>query len=271
MWTYPEIDPVALSLGPLTIHWYGLMYLAGFAFFWAVGRHKAKSTPYWTADHVSDFLFYGALGVILGGRLGYSLFYDFSHYLQHPIEIFYIWQGGMSFHGGLVGVSVAMIWFARKIKAPLFVVTDFVALLVPAGLFFGRMGNFINGELWGKVTDSEWGMRVYDPLLNQVVSKYPTQLLEALLEGVVLFTVLWFYARKPRPLGAVTGLFVGLYGSFRFFVEFYRMPDPQLGYLLWDWLTMGQVLSLPMILFGFGLWFWSVRDQSAQTQKGEKR
>jgi len=268
MWTYPEIDPVALALGPLSIHWYGLMYLAGFAFFWAVGKHKAKSSEYWTADYVSDFLFYGALGVIVGGRLGYTLFYDFSYYIHNPVEVFYIWQGGMSFHGGLLGVSVAMIWFARKIKAPLFAVTDFVALLVPAGLFFGRVGNFINGELWGKITESQWGMRVYDPLLNQVVNKYPTQLLEALLEGVLLFIVLWVYARKPRPMGALTGLFVALYGAFRFIVEFYRMPDPQLGYLLWDWLTMGQVLSLPMIVFGLALLIWVYRRSNSKRVKG---
>lgn len=260
MWTYPEIDPVALSLGPLHIHWYGLMYLFGFAFFWIYGSIQARTSPNWNKDLVGDFLFYGALGVILGGRLGYILFYDLAHYLQAPLDIFQVWKGGMSFHGGMLGVVLASWIFARyKMKVSIFVVSDFVVPMVPVGLFFGRIGNFINGELWGRTTDSNLGMKVYDPTVQQVVAKYPTQLLEAFLEGAVLFVILWAYTRKPRPLGAVSGLFVGFYGLFRFYVEFFRMPDPQLGYLLWGWVTMGQILSLPMILFGFGLAVWAYR------------
>jgi phosphatidylglycerol:prolipoprotein diacylglycerol transferase len=263
MWTYPEIDPVALSLGPLHIHWYGLMYLFGFAFFWIYGSIQARTSPNWNKDLVSDFLFYGALGVILGGRLGYILFYDLAHYLQAPLDIFQVWKGGMSFHGGMLGVILASWIFARyKMKVSIFVVSDFVVPMVPVGLFFGRIGNFINGELWGRTTDSSLGMKVYDPAVQQMVTKYPTQLLEAFLEGLVLFVILWAYTRKPRPLGAVSGLFVGFYGLFRFYVEFFRMPDPQLGYLLWGWVTMGQILSLPMILFGFGLAFWAYRHST---------
>lgn len=265
MWTYPEIDPVALTLGPLQIHWYGLMYLAGFAFFWGYGSYKAKFSEHWTADRVGDFLFYGALGVILGGRIGYILFYDLAHYIDYPLDVFQVWKGGMSFHGGLIGVMIAMWLFARKMQVSLLVVADFVAPMVPVGLFFGRIGNFINGELWGKVTESSFGMKVYDPTLNMVVSKYPTQLLEAFLEGVVLFVVLMLYTRAPRPLGAVSGLFIGLYGLFRFFVEFFRQPDPQLGYLLWGWVTMGQLLSLPMILIGVALVVWAYRKNRVMT------
>lgn len=268
MWTYPEIDPVALNLGFLQIHWYGLMYLAGFAFFWLYGGYQAKSSAHWNKQLVGDFLFYGALGVILGGRIGYILFYDLAHYIEHPLTVFQVWKGGMAFHGGLLGVIVAMFLFARKMNVSVLVVSDFVAPLVPAGLFFGRIGNFINGELWGAVTTSPLGMKVYDPALNQVVLKYPTQLLEALLEGLVLFIILVVYRRGNRPLGAVSGLFLGFYGVFRFLVEFFRMPDAQLGYLLWGWVTMGQILSLPMILFGFAMVVWAYR--SAANSKLDK-
>lgn len=262
MWTYPEIDPVALSLGPVQIHWYGLMYLAGFAFFWLYGSYKAKTSGHWTKELVGDFLFYGALGVILGGRIGYILFYDLAHYLDYPLDVFQVWKGGMAFHGGLIGVTIAMFLFARKMKVSVFVVADFVAPMVPVGLFFGRIGNFINGELWGSTTTSSWGMKVFDPNLNQVVIKYPSQLLEAFLEGLVLFIILMIYSRKARPAGAVSGAFLAFYGAFRFYVEFFRMPDQQLGYLLWDWLTMGQVLSIPMVLIGIGLVVWAYRKKA---------
>lgn len=257
------MDPVAIALGPIQIHWYGLMYLAGFLTFWLYGSFLSNKKQHWNKDLVSDFLFYGALGVILGGRIGYILFYDLPHYLEHPLDMLEVWKGGMSFHGGLLGVILAIFWFARyKMKVSVFVVSDFVAPLVPLGLFFGRIGNFINGELWGKMAsnpDSVFAMKVYDAALNQVVAKYPTQLLEAFLEGVVLFIILAIYSRSQRPLGAVSGMFLGFYGVFRFYVEFYRVPDVQLGYLMWDWLTMGQVLSLPMILIGFGLVAWAYR------------
>ncbi|MBO1927224.1 prolipoprotein diacylglyceryl transferase [Thiomicrorhabdus sp. 6S2-11] len=259
MWTYPEIDPVAMALGPLQIHWYGLMYLIAFVGGWALGVYRAKSREPWNSEMVGDLLFYVALGVIAGGRIGYILFYDLAHYIEQPLDVFKVWQGGMSFHGGLLGVTVALILFARKTNQSLLQVGDFVAPLVPIGLLTGRIGNFINGELWGKVTDSPLGMAVYDPNLQATVTKYPTQLLEALLEGLVLLIILLWYARKPRPAGSVAGLFLVGYGTFRFFVEFFRVPDQQLGYLLFDWVTMGQILSTPMILIGLGLIWWAYR------------
>jgi phosphatidylglycerol:prolipoprotein diacylglycerol transferase len=264
MWQYPQINPIALDLGLIQVHWYGLMYLFGFLGFWLYGNWKAKRDPHWNGERVSDFLFYGALGVILGGRLGYVLFYDLPHYIEQPWDIIAVWHGGMSFHGGLIGVAIAMWLFARKVKLPLLEVADFVAPIVPLGLFFGRIGNFINGELWGRIAppDAKWSMLVYDPQLHKLVAKYPTQLLEALLEGLVLLIILFVYARKPRPAGSVAGLFLAGYGTFRFIVEFYRMPDPQLGYLAWGWLTMGQILSTPMILAGIGLMVWAYRRQN---------
>lgn len=265
MWQYPEIDPVALAIGPLSIHWYGLMYLAGFAMFYLVGTWKAKQHPVWNNEMVSDFLFYGALGVILGGRIGYILFYDFAHYIEEPLAILKVWQGGMSFHGGLIGVAIAMLLFAKKTQQSVFEVADFVAPMVPFGLFFGRIGNYINGELWGKVAEngeSFFTVKVFDPALQMVVTKYPTQLFEAALEGLVLLGILLIYSAKPRPAGSVAGVFLMGYGFFRFIVEFWRVPDAQLGYLAWDWLTMGQVLSTPMILIGAALIFWAYRSQA---------
>jgi len=250
MWQYPNIDPVALDLGFFQIHWYGLMYLIAFVLGWGYGVWRARTREGWHAEMVSDMLFYIAMGVILGGRIGYILFYDLAYYVSNPLSVLEVWQGGMSFHGGLIGVTLAMWLFARKTNKSLFEVADFVAPLVPIGLLTGRIGNFINGELWGKVTDSPLGMVVFDPQLQQMVQKYPTQLLEAFLEGLVLFIILVVYANKPRRPGSVAGLFLVGYGIFRFIVEFYRMPDAQLGYLAWNWLTMGQVLSLPMIVIG---------------------
>jgi len=264
MWHYPNLDPVALDLGFFQIHWYGLMYLLAFLLGWWYGVWRARKLVDWTTERVGDLLFYIAMGVILGGRIGYILFYDLAFYLDQPMAIFQVWQGGMSFHGGLIGVTLAMWLFARKVNLSLFQVADFVAPLIPIGLLTGRIGNFINGELWGKVTDSPLGMAVYDPLLQQVVVKYPTQLLEALLEGAVLFILLAWYANKPRPDGAIAGLFLLGYGVFRFLVEFYRMPDAHIGYLAWDWLTMGQVLSLPMILAGIGLMVWRYSNAKKQ-------
>ncbi|WP_051083162.1 prolipoprotein diacylglyceryl transferase [Hydrogenovibrio halophilus] len=260
-WSYPQIDPVALDIGVFQLHWYGLMYLFGFAFFWLFGRFLAGRHPFWTRQHVDDFLFYGAIGVMLGGRLGYILFYDLAHYLEQPLDVLKVWQGGMSFHGGMLGVMVAMLWFARyRMRVSPLAVSDFVVVLVPMGLFFGRVGNFINGELWGAITQSPLGMRLFDPQLNEWVLRYPTQLLEALLEGLVLFAILLVYHFRRPPLGAVSGAFLIGYGAFRFLVEFWRVPDPQLGYLAWGWVTMGQVLSLPMILAGLGLLLWSYRN-----------
>ncbi len=247
----PDIDPVAIHLGPLKVHWYGLMYLIGFVSAWWLGVYRAKQPGSgWKPQEMADFLFYGAIGVILGGRLGYILFYNFQYFLQHPVEVFYIWAGGMSFHGGLVGVILAMWWYARQTRRTFFAVADFVALLTPVGLGAGRLGNFINHELWGRTTDVPWGMVFINagPL-----PRHPSQLYEFALEGVVLLIILWVYARKPRPLASVSGLFLLCYGSFRFFVEFMREPDSQLGYLAFGWVTMGHVLSLPMILLGIWL------------------
>jgi len=266
MMIYQSIDPVALDLGVLQVRWYGLMYLVGFLGGWYYGVVRARqSWRGWQSEQVGDVLFYIAMGVILGGRIGYILFYDFAHYLAEPMDMIKVWQGGMSFHGGLLGVIVAVWLYGRKFDKSLLDITDFIAPFVVIGLFFGRIGNFINGELWGKVApeDSRWAMLVYDPSVQGLVAKYPTQLLEALLEGLVLGVILWWFSRHPRPVGFVSGLFLLGYGVFRFVVEFWRMPDVQLGYLAWDWLTMGQILCMPMILGGLYLMFvWNKRHAS---------
>lgn len=253
----PEIDPVALRLGPVGIHWYGIMYLLGLLGGWWVGTYRARQPGSgWRPEELSDLVFYFAVSMILGGRLGYVLFYKPLHYLQHPLEVFAIWTGGMSFHGALIGVCIGMWLYGRRTQRHWLAVTDFLAPLAPLGLGPGRIGNFINQELWGKVTDVPWGMvfRTGGPL-----PRHPSQLYEALLEGVALFVILWWFARKPRPTGAVSGVFLICYGTFRFLIEFVREPDAHLGYLVFGWVTMGQVLSLPMILIGVGLLRWSAR------------
>jgi phosphatidylglycerol:prolipoprotein diacylglycerol transferase len=251
MWTYPTMNPTALDLGFFQIHWYGLMYVLGFAAFYVLARYRAKTQPeIWTQKCIEDLLFYGALGVILGGRIGYVIFYNFDVFWADPLYLLRVWEGGMSFHGGLLGVTAAMFFYARHAHIKFWTLTDFIAPMVPIGLGAGRLGNFINNELWGKPTDSWWGMRVFDPLVGSWVTKYPTQLLQFALEGVVLFLILWFYSQKPRPTMAVSGLFLMAYGLFRILAEFWRLPDAHLGYLAWNWLTMGQVLSLPMIVLG---------------------
>lgn len=248
MIVYPQIDPVALSLGPLKIHWYGLTYLAGFLLAWWFARRRALAGkgPL-TPAAVEDMIFYGAIGVIAGGRIGYLLFYGWSSIAEDWRYIYRVWEGGMSFHGGLLGVAFAMVLFARKYKKTFFEITDFVVPIVPLGLFTGRIGNFINGELWGRETDVPWGF-----LVNGVV-RHPSMLYEALLEGVVLFILMWTYTAKPRPRMAASGLFLIGYGVFRMLVEIVRIPDSQYGYLAFDWLTMGQVLSAPMVIIGLGL------------------
>ncbi|GAB7022109.1 prolipoprotein diacylglyceryl transferase [Salidesulfovibrio brasiliensis] len=248
MFIHPGFDPVAISIGPVAIRWYGLMYLLGFLSGWLLGRYRAKqSWRGWTVTQVDDFVTYVILGVVLGGRLGYVLFYQPQFIWTDPLEIFAIWHGGMSFHGGLLGVIVACWWFARRHGKSIFDVGDFVAPLIAPGLFFGRLGNFINAELWGRVTDGPWGM-VFPGA--GAVPRHASQLYEATLEGLVLFLLVWFYSASPRPKGAVGGAFLVGYGAFRFIVEFARQPDAHLGYIAFGWLTMGQILCVPMILFG---------------------
>jgi len=251
MLTYPEIDPVAVSLGPVAIHWYGLTYLVGFIAVWWLGNLRArKPDSGWKAEEISDLLFYGALGVILGGRFGYIIFYNFGAFLDDPLILFRIWQGGMSFHGGMLGVFVAMWLFGRKTGRSFFQVTDFMAPFVPIGLGAGRIGNFINGELWGRPTELPWGM-VFPFVDSQ--PRHPSMLYEALLEGLLLFVILWLYSARPRPFRAVSGMFMLCYGIFRFAVEFVRVPDAHIGFIALDWVTMGHLLSAPMILFGLFL------------------
>src|SRR5688500_15599596 len=251
MLSYPSIDPVAFALGPVKVHWYGLMYLLGFIGFLMLGSRRAQqpNSPI-KPEQVADMLFYCVLGVIAGGRIGSVFFYNFTDFLADPLMIIRIWEGGMSFHGGLIGVIVAMIIYARKLGIKFIQLTDFGAPMVPIGLGFGRIGNFINGELWGRVTDVPWAMAF--PRAGPE-PRHPSQLYEFALEGIVMFTVLWLYSRKPRPIGAVSGLFLILYGAFRFAVEFVREPDAHIGFLAFDWLTVGQLLSLPMIIAGIWL------------------
>ena len=260
MFTHPQFDPIALHLGSFGIHWYGLMYLIGFLAFLGLGKWQIKYRTWhnWTLEMLDDALFFGALGVILGGRLGYVLFYQPSYFAQHPFEIFAVWQGGMSFHGGFLGVLVAMFIFARKYQIKWLAIMDFVAPLVPIGLGAGRMGNFINAELWGRVTNAEYGM-VF-PLVDTQL-RHPSQLYEFALEGVVLFLMLWIYSAKPRATGAISALFLIGYGSFRFLVEFTREPDSYLG-LLSAGLSMGQWLSLPMILLGVAMYFMTRKNKA---------
>lgn len=248
MLIYPHIDPVAFSLGPLKVHWYGLMYLVSFLIGWWLGNYRAKkSHGVWTSDNISDLLFYVALGVVLGGRIGYMLFYNFSNLVADPKSLFMIWQGGMSFHGGLLGVLVAVWLFGRRYKKHFLDITDFIVPIVPIGLAAGRIGNFINGELVGRITSVPWGM-VYPQ--EGPLPRHPSQIYEFLLEGVVLFSLLWWFSSKPRPRMAVSALFMLCYGCVRFFLEFFRQPDQQLGFVAFGWMTQGQILSLPMILIG---------------------
>ncbi len=257
MLVHPQFDPVALQLGPLAIHWYGLMYLAGFMTFLWLGRKRIAmlNHPQLNTKLLDDLLFYGVLGVILGGRLGYVLFYKTSYYLAHPLEILALWQGGMSFHGGFLGVLLAMAWLAYQRNLRWLQLTDFIAPLVPPGLAFGRLGNFINGELWGRPTDLPWAM-VFPQADN--LPRHPSQLYQFALEGILLFALLWLYARRPRPVGAVSGLFLIGYGSMRFLAEFAREPDNFLGLLAFG-MSMGQWLSLPMMIAGALLMRYSIR------------
>ena len=262
MFIHPQFDPIAIHLGAFGIHWYGLMYLVGFLAFLGLGQWQIKHRTWhgWTNTMLDDALFFGALGVILGGRLGYVFFYQSSYFLQHPIEIFAVWQGGMSFHGGFLGVLVAMWVFARKYQVKWLRIMDFVAPLVPIGLGAGRMGNFINGELWGRPTNSDFGM-VFPQVDNLL--RHPSQLYEFGLEGIVLFLMLWLYSAKPRTTGAISAIFLIGYGSFRFAAEFTREPDGYLG-LLSMGLSMGQWLSLPMAVLGLAMYWASTQHKFGQ-------
>ena len=254
MLIHPQIDPVAISIGPLAVRWYGLMYLAAFGMLWWLGRRRiaAGQAPV-TRQQFDDLIFFGVLGTILGGRLGYVLFYKPAYYASHPLEILAIWQGGMSFHGGFLGVLAAVAFFAWRQRLDWWRLMDFVAPLVPPGLAAGRLGNFINGELWGRPTDLPWGM-VFRGAGD--APRHPSQLYQFALEGVLLFALLWWYSSKPRARGAVSAMFLIAYGAFRFLAEFAREPDDFLGLLALG-LSMGQWLSLPMIAAGIALYAWS--------------
>jgi len=282
MLTHPQIDAVAIHLGPLSIRWYGLMYLVGFVFFLWLGHRRIKRNPQsgWTTTQLDDLLFYGVLGVILGGRLGYVLFYKPAFYLANPLDVLKIWEGGMAFHGGFLGVLVAMWLFGRKTGRSFFEVTDFIAPLVPLGLAAGRLGNFINGELWGRVTspDAPWAMLFpsaqqadlkaaqFNPAYHAMLQAYgalprhASQLYQFVLEGLLLFVVLWIFSGKPRRTGQVSAVFLLGYGVCRFVAEFAREPDDFLGILTFG-LSMGQWLSLPMILAGAALWYTSSKQR----------
>ncbi len=290
-----NIDPVAIQIGPLAIHWYGLMYLVSFGLAWWLGRRRLQRgrLPVDTRAY-DDLMFYGMLGVIIGGRLGYVFFYDFSAWLADPLSLLRVWQGGMSFHGGLLGVLAAMAWWSRRHRLHFFDTVDFIAPLVPVGLFFGRIGNFIGGELWGRTSDVPWavvfpqapefaGMPVAQ--LQQLAAegalagmgRHPSQLYQAALEGLALFAMLWWFSSRPRPRFAVSGLFALLYGLFRIIVEFVREPDAHIGYLAGGWLTMGMVLSLPLVALGLWLLWRSRRapvlatPQPSATVSGDGR
>ena len=266
MLIYPHIDPIALQVGPLAIHWYGVTYLVAFGLFLLLGRLRLRHEQFasitgpgaWTSKDVEDILFLGVVGVVLGGRLGYCLFYKPGYYFAHPLEIFAVWQGGMSFHGGLLGVLVAMTWFARSRRRPWLQVADFVAPCVPTGLAAGRVGNFINGELWGRFASPELPWAMVFPQSGSMLPRHPSQVYQFLLEGLLLFVLLWLYARRPRREGEVAAAFLVGYGVLRFVAEYFREPDAFLG-LLSLGLSMGQWLCLPMIVAGVALWLWARR------------
>lgn len=263
MLVHPEIDPVAFEIGPLAVHWYGLMYLFGFAAAWLLAMHRAgKPGSPVQRKHIENMVTYGAFGVIIGARVGYVLFYNFSYWMSDPLYMFRVWEGGMSFHGGLLGVVLAMFIYAQRIRLSFVRLMDFVAPFIPPGLGFGRLGNFISQELWGRPTDVPWGMLfTKDP---SGLARHPSQLYQVALEGVVLFVVLYWFSAKPRPRGAVCGLFLLLYGLFRSFVEFFREPDAHIQFDLFGWVTRGQLLSLPMILLGAGLIIWGYLGQRSK-------
>jgi phosphatidylglycerol---prolipoprotein diacylglyceryl transferase len=264
--TYPRIDPVAIQFGPVAIHWYGLTYLAAFGLFMLLALRRLHHQPFasvqgpgaWTRKDVEDMLFLGVLGVVIGGRLGYCLFYKPAYYATHPLEIFYVWQGGMSFHGGMLGVIASQWWFARSRSKPFWQVMDFVAPCVPTGLAAGRIGNFINGELWGRAADASLPWAMVFPQSGAMIPRHPSQIYQFLLEGLLLFVLLWLYARKERREAQVSAAFLIGYGVFRFIAEYFREPDAHLQWLQQaTGLSMGQWLCIPMIVAGVLLWAWA--------------
>ncbi len=264
MLTHPQFDPIAFHLGPISVHWYGVTYLLAFSLFFILARHRVHQTHLaqqgWNDRDIEDLLFYGVLGVIVGGRLGFVLFYQAGYYLDNPLEILSVWKGGMSFHGGLLGVIVAMAFFAKQRHRTLREVTDLIAPCVPTGLAAGRLGNFINGELWGRLADPGLPWAMVFPQSQSHLPRHPSQLYQLALEGLALFILLWLYARKRRGLGQVSGMFLIGYGVFRFIAEYFREPDRALG-VLWLGLSMGQWLSAPMVMLGTILW-WTGRKTS---------
>lgn len=274
MLVHPQFDPIALSLGPVQVHWYGLTYLAAFGLFLVLGARRVR-LPHlagagWTRRDVEDMLFYGVLGVVLGGRLGYALFYKPGDYLANPLEILMVWRGGMSFHGGLLGVLAAMAIYARSRGRTFLEVMDVVAPCVPTGLAAGRIGNFINGELWGRAADPGLPWAMVFPQSGSQVPRHPSQLYQFALEGLLLFVLLWVFARRPRPMGRVSALFLMGYGALRFAAEYFRQPDSFLGLLALN-MSMGQWLCVPMILAGMLMWAWSTRQPVARGPVGRHR
>ena len=265
MLIHPQFDPVAFSLGPLAVRWYGLMYLVAFAQLWWLGKYRIEhradlAADGWKLSDLDDMLFYGVIGVIIGGRLGQVVFYEPGYYLAHPLEVFAVWKGGMSFHGGFLGVLAAMLVFARKTGRRWLAIMDFVAPLVPLGLAAGRVGNFINGELWGRVADPSLPWAMVFPQVD-ALPRHPSQLYEAGLEGLTLFVILWIYSRRSRPVGAVSGLFLIGYGALRFVGEYFRTPDAGI-FGLSETISMGQWLSLPMVVVGLVMFFAATRSGS---------
>ena len=259
MFTFPQFNPVVISLGPLSIHWYGVMYIIAFGGAWVLASYRRNMKPnQWSSDQISDLIFYGAIGAVVGGRLGSVFFYNFDRFLEDPLWVFRVWEGGMSFHGGLLGVGVALYFYSKSLRKGFWETIDFIVPFVPFGLGAGRIGNFIGGELWGRPTDVPWGM-VF-PHVDQL-PRHPSQLYEVALEGVALFILLWWFSSNPRPRLAVSGVFALGYGSFRFFIEFFREPDQQIGLIAFEWLTMGQLLSVPMAAGGILLLFLSYNKQ----------
>ena len=259
MLNFPQIDPVAIAIGPVAVRWYGIAYIVAIGIGWWLGRRRATLDAWrgWTPQQVDDLVFHFALGAVLGGRIGYVLFYDFARFVSDPLVAVRIWEGGMSFHGGLLGTVAAAAWFARRHGFGFFAVSDFLAPLVPPGLGAGRIGNFVNGELWGKPAEVPWAM-VFPGAGPE--GRHPSQLYEAALEGLALFAVLWWFSRRPRPRMAVSGLFLLGYGAGRCLVEFAREPDAHIGYLALGWVTTGQLLSVPMLLVGVAMLWWGRRS-----------